>query len=181
VELDHLTAARALVQPIDILGDERDPRALLQVGQRPVGRVRLGGRDQPAPPVVPAPDQFGIAGESRRRGQVLGSIAAPQRVGAAPEGRDAAAGRDAGSGQHGDAGLRRDGGADLCQRLGGAGAVAGANASLGVQGRSFALAARRPGAIMGQGRDLRIPPAGGGDQRRAFPIAAPSLANREPA
>jgi hypothetical protein len=91
---------------VHVLGDDRDRRGVFQLGQGAMGGVGLGGGDEASAPVVPAPDQFGITGESPRGGQFLGSVPAPQAVLFTPEGGDAAGRGNSGSGQHGDPGFR---------------------------------------------------------------------------
>ena len=47
VKLQHLPAARLLVEAVDVLGDDRlQPPLLLPLGQLPVGRIGLGVRRQ---------------------------------------------------------------------------------------------------------------------------------------
>ncbi len=42
-----------------------------------MGKVGLALRDEPTPPIVPFPDEFGVASEGARRGQFLGAVLAP--------------------------------------------------------------------------------------------------------
>src|SRR6266581_667129 len=68
--------------PVHVLRDQ--PEALdpaLQVNQRIVGGVRALGGDELAPPVVPFPDQPGVAREGLRGCQVFGSVGPPEPVG----------------------------------------------------------------------------------------------------
>ena len=52
MQLQHLPAARLLVQAVDVLGDDRlQPPLLLPLGQLPVGRVGLGIQRQHLGPV----------------------------------------------------------------------------------------------------------------------------------
>ncbi len=82
---------------VHVLGDDHHRRGSLQAGEGPVGGIGFGGGDEAAAPVVPTPDEFGIAGEGAGRGEILGSVPAPQAVLFAPEGGDAAGRGNSGS------------------------------------------------------------------------------------
>jgi hypothetical protein len=98
--------AAALVQVVDVLGAEeqrpaprRQPR--LELGERPVRRVRLG-RQQVAPAqVVEVVHRRGIARERLRRRELHRVEALPDAAGIA-EGAEAALRRHPGAGQHED-------------------------------------------------------------------------------
>ena len=80
------------METIHVLGDDHHRSDGFQAGESLVGGVGFGGGDEAAAPVVPTPDQFGIACESTGRGEILGSVPTPQAVLFAPEGGDAAGG-----------------------------------------------------------------------------------------
>ena len=100
MQLDHVLAAGALVQPVDVLGDEGERgHQPPQPRDRVVPFVRLHLTHLlPAHP-VPAPDAIRVAGEGLGRGQVLGPKLGPETGQRVPEGGDAALGRDPGAGQ----------------------------------------------------------------------------------
>src|SRR5258708_34493752 len=71
VELDHLAAAGALVQPVDVLRDQQEfGGASLQLHEREVAGVGLRRSDELAAPGVPIPDEPRVARESGGRGQL---------------------------------------------------------------------------------------------------------------
>ena len=74
-----------------------------QTGERPMGRVRLRLRNQPAPPLVPVPDELRVAPECLRRRELLRPEPGPQPGLCVTEGGHAALGGDAGAGKHDDA------------------------------------------------------------------------------
>jgi hypothetical protein len=115
VEFVHRGAAGGLMVAVHVLGDDHQIAQLLQISQGLVGGVGARFRDETPPPVVPAPDQFGIGHEGLQGGQFLGPVLAPQAVFTAAEGGDAAGGRDAGAGQDADLGLGGDGAAQFFQ------------------------------------------------------------------
>ena len=80
------------MEAVHVLGDDHHRSGCFQAGKSLVGGVGFCGGDETAAPVVPTPDQFGIAGEGAGRGEILGSVPAPQAVLFAPEGGDAASG-----------------------------------------------------------------------------------------
>jgi len=94
---------------VHVLGDDDHVRLLLQIHQGVMGGVGRAVGDQPAAPVVPAPDQLGVGMEGPGGGQLLGPVVAPQGVLAAAEGGDAAGGGDAGAAQDGYLGIGADG------------------------------------------------------------------------
>ena len=102
MQLQDIAAARAVVEPVDILGDQRESRgALLECHQRVMRRVWFRGGDLLAAPVVPFPNQARVALECFGRGKLLGPELVPQTARTA-KGRDAALGGDAGASQHDD-------------------------------------------------------------------------------
>jgi len=100
VEFQHERTSGLLMVAVHVLGDDRDRGGVFELGQGAMGGVGLGGGNEAAPPVVPAPDQFGIGGERLGRGQFLGAVTAPEAVVLAAEGRDAAGGAHTGAGYH---------------------------------------------------------------------------------
>ena len=90
----HLPCARALVQAVHVLGHEREAVARTPTRDDRVRGVRLGRRDQAAPPVVPFPDQRRIARERMRSRELFGAERSPQAARSA-EGRHATGRRDA--------------------------------------------------------------------------------------
>jgi hypothetical protein len=90
MEFQHVGAAGQLVESVHILGDDQHRGRLFQVDKGLMGGVGFGRGDEAAAPVVPSPDEFGIAGEGARCGKILGPVLAPQAVLFSPEGRDAA-------------------------------------------------------------------------------------------
>ena len=105
VKPDQVASAGALVQAVDVLGDQREARTLTPAGEHLVRRVRPRRGDRRAAPVVPLPHQLRIHGERFRRGELLGAELPPQPVVSA-EGGDAARRRHACAGQY-DGRLRR--------------------------------------------------------------------------
>src|SRR2546425_1379472 len=84
VDLGELLRAGGGMQPVHVLRDQ--PEALdpsFEVDQRVVGGVRALGGDELSPPVVPFPDQAGVAREGLRRCQVFGPVGPPEAVGSA--------------------------------------------------------------------------------------------------
>jgi hypothetical protein len=98
MEFKDPRTAGQLVVAVDVLCDGHHPGGRFELDQGPVGRVGFSGGNEAAAPVVPAPDQFGVAGEGAGRGQVLGPVLAPQAVLGAAKGRDAAGSRNSGPG-----------------------------------------------------------------------------------
>ena len=84
MDLQQAPAPGAIVQAIDVLRHQREVgSAALDLSQRAMAGVGLGGSDHAAPPVVPLQDELRVAGEGFRRGQVLGAVLAPQAARAA--------------------------------------------------------------------------------------------------
>ena len=101
------------MQPVHVLRDQ--PEALdsaLQVDQRVVGGVRALGGDELAPPVVPFPDQAGVAREGLRGRQVFGPVRPPEPIGSTKR-RDPAVGRDPRARQDSDSAGPRESGFEL--------------------------------------------------------------------
>ncbi len=89
------------MEAVDILRDEREiDLALRQLGQREMTGIGLSGRDQPATPVIPLPDEARVSPEGFGRGEILGPEIAPQAA-VATKRRDAALGTDARTREHG--------------------------------------------------------------------------------
>jgi len=64
VQLDDVAGARLGVEAVDVLGDDREfPEQPFPAGQDLVAGVGPDGSDDPAPPVVPFPNEPRIAGE----------------------------------------------------------------------------------------------------------------------
>ncbi len=105
VQLQNAATARPVVQAVYILRNQCKVRFLaLKLDQGEVGRVRLGrGNGLPAP-IVPFPNQAGVAQKGLRGRQFLRLILLPKTA-IAPKSGYAAFGGNAGSGQDGD--LRR--------------------------------------------------------------------------
>ena len=115
MEFEDPRAAGIVVVTVDILGDDQDTGSFLKVGKGLVGRVEPGAGDQATAPIVPPPDQFGIAGKGLGSGKFLGTVPAPEAVLLAAESGDAAGGGNSRSGQGGDPGRRGDGRSDAIQ------------------------------------------------------------------
>jgi len=115
---EDVRAARQPVVAVDILRDDRHRSLGLKVGQRLMGRVGPRICDQPASPVVPAPDQLRIGCEGLGRGVLLGPVTAPQAVLAAAKGWDAAGGGSAGAREHSHRRAVGDAFARWCQLFG---------------------------------------------------------------
>ena len=99
VEVDHLVAARPLVQVIDVLRDDPHVEVLFQFRKAAMALIRLGGEDLFPALVIKIEDEARIGPESLGRGDILHPIMLPQAVGV-PEGRDTAFGAHPGAGQH---------------------------------------------------------------------------------
>ena len=84
MHLDHILAAGASVQRVDVLGDDRpDEPAPLELGERQVRGVRLGGAEQIDPLAVEAPDTGRIASERVDGGDLEGIDVGPDSRGGA--------------------------------------------------------------------------------------------------
>lgn len=104
MEFQHAAAAGCLMVTVHILGDGHHRGGGLKVGQGQMGGVGFGGGDEAPAPVVPAPDQFRVAGEGSGGGEVLGPVPTPQAVLLTAKGGDAAGGGNSRPGKHGDPG-----------------------------------------------------------------------------
>ena len=103
MEFDDIVRARTLMQPIDILRNQREVRhAALQFGERRMAGIRLRRTHAFAPPFVPVPYQRRIALERLGRRQFFRTEACPQSGLCFTEGRDTAFGAYAGTGENGD-------------------------------------------------------------------------------
>ncbi|MNS98153.1 hypothetical protein D3C72_1325110 [compost metagenome] len=98
MQMHHLRAARAFVQVIHVLCDDRQFRYVAR--QRRDGIVRGVGRGAQhlrAPPFIPTPDNIGMRAKGLWRGQGLRVEARPQPRQGVAKGGDAAFGRHAGA------------------------------------------------------------------------------------
>ena len=112
MDFEQASGTGTIVEAIDILGDEGEiGRAFLQLCEGPVSGVRLGFRDQAASPVIPFPDELGIAGEGLRSRKFFRAEVLPESAEVA-ERWNTAFGRDSGAGEDGDGAGGRDPGAD---------------------------------------------------------------------
>ena len=103
VELDHVRAARRLMQPVDVLRDHEE------VGLRPFDRrqravSRIGRRtgDQLAAPGIPIPDELRVAAERVGRGELERIELRPHAGLRVAKRRHAGFGRDSRAGQRGN-------------------------------------------------------------------------------
>lgn len=92
----HGAAAGLLVVAIHVLRYNNQIRFLFQGNQGMVGGVGLALGDELAAPVVPAPDQLRIFGESRVSGQIFRAVFAPEGILRTPKSGDAAGCRNSG-------------------------------------------------------------------------------------
>ncbi len=100
VHLDDLAAPRSAMQHVDVLSQDRpDETAPLELGEREMAGVRLGGQERVDPSAVEPPDTLGIALERSDRRYFEGIDLDPDSRRRAEVG-DTALGRDAGPGQH---------------------------------------------------------------------------------
>lgn len=99
VKMDHLVAARPLVQVVDVLRDDPHVEVLFQFREAAMALIRLGGEDLFPALVIKIEDEARIGPESLGRGDILHPIMLPQAVGV-PEGRDTAFGAHPGAGQY---------------------------------------------------------------------------------
>lgn len=99
VEVDHLVAARPLVQVVDVLRDDPHVEILFQFREAAMALIRLGREDLLPALVIKIEDKARIGPESLGRGDILHPVMLPQAVGV-PEGRDTAFGAHPGAGQH---------------------------------------------------------------------------------
>ena len=99
--MQHIDAAGALVQVIDVLGDQGQARqAPAQFGDRQVGRIGLGREYLLAPPFVPAPDQRRVVAKGLDRGQARRIEVFPEAGQGIAKGRDATFRRDSGAAEY---------------------------------------------------------------------------------
>lgn len=99
VKMDHLVAARPLVQIVDVLRDDPHVEVLLQGRETVMALIRLGGEDLFPALVIKIEDEARIGPKSLGRGDILHPIMFPKTV-RVPEGRDTAFGAHPGAGQH---------------------------------------------------------------------------------
>src|SRR4030095_5089918 len=93
-------APRAHVQQIDVLRDNRlDQAVLLQLRERDMRRIRLGGGEHRYGRLLEAQDLDRVAPEGLDRAE-LERVELRPEPGRGAEVRDAALGRDAGAGEH---------------------------------------------------------------------------------
>ena len=103
VEFDNFVATSPLVQPIDILRNERHLRyEARKCNECMVTRIRLHTGNQFATPAVPAPYQRGIALESFRCRQLVRIVLFPETGLRLAKGGDTAFRGNAGTGQDAD-------------------------------------------------------------------------------
>src|SRR5690606_6121420 len=102
VELEDVSAARPLMEAVDVLRDHHDAGTLpLQLRNEPVPRVRLAASDEPAPIVVELPDPARVPIEGGLTGVRLVVVLFPDPS-ATPIGRHAALRGHARSGEEDD-------------------------------------------------------------------------------
>ena len=94
MQVQHLAAASALVQVIDVLGDDAHIVVVGQPGQRVVRRVGLRLEQLASARVVEIDDQLRIAGKGFRRGHLIHPMSFPKAI-AVTEGLQATVGTDA--------------------------------------------------------------------------------------
>ena len=100
MHLDDCAAARARVERVDVLRDDRgDEASPLELGQRPVRCVRLCVEEQLDPPAVEVPHALGIAPEGLNGCDLEGIDVGPDPT-RRTEVRDAALRAHARPGQH---------------------------------------------------------------------------------
>lgn len=79
MELDDGFAAGALMEPIDILRDEREPRLhRRELGERKVRGIWIGSGDQAAPPLIPIPDERRVLRKRARCRKRFGIVLRPE-------------------------------------------------------------------------------------------------------
>ena len=94
MQVQHLAAAGALVQVIDVLGDDAHVVVVGQPGQRVVRCVGLRLEQLAPARVVEIDDQLRVAGEGFRRGHLIHPMSFPKAI-AVTEGLQATVGTDA--------------------------------------------------------------------------------------
>ncbi len=84
MHMNHISRTGALVQIIDILGDEQKltVKIFFKLRQRPMGAIELNrpGQKLLAPAVIEAMHEVGIRGETLRRSDLLDPVTLPQAV-----------------------------------------------------------------------------------------------------
>jgi hypothetical protein len=81
VQLENALVSGAVMQAINILGDQGETREdLLKLQHRQMARVRLDPGNQLAPPTVPFPNTLRVSCESLGRRQVFDPVLVPQPV-----------------------------------------------------------------------------------------------------
>lgn len=104
MQMDDLARPRALVQVVDVLGDDADVMAGIgKCGKSAMAGIRLALHDLRGAPAVPAPEQRRITPETRFAGEFGWIKPRPQAGEGIAEGGDPAFGGHAGAGEHGDA------------------------------------------------------------------------------
>jgi hypothetical protein len=104
VQFDDVPAPGALVKSIHVLRDEMEPlKEPLHFCQSEVGGVWICIGDELPPPLIPFPNEAGIASEGARSGQFLGSEFCPQAGLGISKCGNTAFGGYAGARQHGHA------------------------------------------------------------------------------
>jgi len=79
MDLQYRVAACRLVQAVDVLSDEREPRrALLQSNESEMPGVGLGRLNKSPTPVVPLPNEFRITRKGFGGGEILRPELLPQ-------------------------------------------------------------------------------------------------------
>ena len=100
VQFKDISTAGHTVQSVHVLGDQaKIGNALFQVHEGVMPRVWPHAFDGFAPPGVPVPDEFGVAGKRLRRGKILRLILRPQAALRITEGAETAFLRDSSPGQ----------------------------------------------------------------------------------
>ena len=80
VQVVHRRAAGALMQVVDILGDDGDLGIVLPRGDGAVAVVGFDGGHQVVAPQIPSPDPFGVVAPALGAGQLVRVEAGPQSV-----------------------------------------------------------------------------------------------------
>src|ERR1700750_94942 len=93
-------ATGALVQVVDVLGDDTDLDIVLPVGDGPVPRVGFDVGHQVVAPQVPSPNPFGVIAPPLGAGQLVRIEAGPQPVFVVAKCRHAALRGDSRAAEH---------------------------------------------------------------------------------
>ena len=100
MQFKHVLISRHAMQAVYILRDEGElGNPLFEFDKRVMPGVGARAFDGFAPPRVPIPDEFGIAGKRIGRGEVFGLVLRPQAGLRVAEGAESAFLRGAGSSQ----------------------------------------------------------------------------------